>query len=604
MSRFLSTHADRPPARLLLWLGLALAATLVLGAGRAGAEITTTHITSPADKTYGIYATHQVEPPFEVKGTTDSTDTGTDTVNIYCVGNGAETKVATRVPLSADGSFSAEIAPSEISGVCRLRALPAEQLESARDPHFAGPTTAIGSATRYAVEQGREAGRQYDYRFRNSQLGGEDELESAGSCGLRYSVLIEEELEPTTFGFGCSDYFWKVADEAEEADSRSEIQVDGVNAYLPASARDINEEGLGLPGVVWKYHQNPFDGDLTVEEVEALETCNGSAFPPTEESCDEFIPSGVVDNRTIETNEEGRLVTITDHYSSSDHVAHTIDTLNQQDAIFGLPLGRQEPLGFRFPGESGYSTHSVGDVVSLPGASGANVIYIRRENTPDGDKSTGRGAIVYDRPASSATFNLEDNGEVGFYLHQTATVPASGVTTVRFAYAMGYDQAQVEALANQAVASFGGPAQQPGPTGTGAPGAGGAGSTSGGTGTPSGGGGAPKTSPGPSSHPGTIPSGRITFGRVETDRGTGTANLTVMAPGPGRLTLSGHGLRTVRRRVAGAGPVLVPIDPTASLAATLRKRGHAKVALKVAFTPVGGSPTSWTRQLVLVHASH
>jgi hypothetical protein len=82
------------------------------------------------------------------------------------------------------------------------------------------------------------------------------------------------------------------------------------------------------------------------------------------------------------------------------------------------------------------------------------------DGAPDGDPGTGQGAIVYDRPADSATFIYSAANVDEFNLHQTGTVPAGGSTTFRSAYAQDYTAAGVTALADAATDPFGAPAVQ------------------------------------------------------------------------------------------------------------------------------------------------
>jgi List-Bact-rpt repeat protein len=56
----------------------------------------------------------------------------------------------------------------------------------------------------------------------------------------------------------------------------------------------------------------------------------------------------------------------------------------------------------------------------------------------DGAMGTGQGAIVYDRPATTAKFTAVTDLGSAFTLHQSGTVPAGGSTRFRFAYVQDY----------------------------------------------------------------------------------------------------------------------------------------------------------------------
>ena len=75
---------------------------------------------------------------------------------------------------------------------------------------------------------------------------------------------------------------------------------------------------------------------------------------------------------------------------------------------------------------------------------------------------------------------------------------------------------------------------------------------------------------------------------MKLNRKTGSATLTVVAPGPGKLALSGAGVRSVRKTVKAAGAVALTVRPTAKTAAKLKDTGTARVTVKLTFTPPTG----------------
>jgi hypothetical protein len=91
----------------------------------------------------------------------------------------------------------------------------------------------------------------------------------------------------------------------------------------------------------------------------------------------------------------------------------------------------------------------------------------------------------------------------------------------------------------------------------------------------------------------------FSFGKVRHNKHRGTAILTVNAPDPGRLVLFGKGLKRIRRNVANAGRVKLPIKPKGSVRGKLDHTGKAKVGAKVTFTLPGVSADTKTRRLTL-----
>jgi hypothetical protein len=92
----------------------------------------------------------------------------------------------------------------------------------------------------------------------------------------------------------------------------------------------------------------------------------------------------------------------------------------------------------------------------------------------------------------------------------------------------------------------------------------------------------------------------FSFGKVKRNKHTGTATLTVNAPGPGRLVLFGKGLWTVKRHATDVGAVKLPIKAKGKERHKLNENGKRRVAAKVTFTfsPPVSSVTD-TRKLTL-----
>jgi hypothetical protein len=95
------------------------------------------------------------------------------------------------------------------------------------------------------------------------------------------------------------------------------------------------------------------------------------------------------------------------------------------------------------------------------------------------------------------------------------------------------------------------------------------------------------------------PSNKIGFGKVELNKAKGTAKLTLLLPGPGTVSLSGEGVKKVIKPVKTAGTQNIPIVALGKAKATLEQTGTVKLALKLSFTPVGGSPNTQSHPLKL-----
>jgi hypothetical protein len=85
------------------------------------------------------------------------------------------------------------------------------------------------------------------------------------------------------------------------------------------------------------------------------------------------------------------------------------------------------------------------------------------------------------------------------------------------------------------------------------------------------------------------PSNAFSLGKLKRNRRKGTATIQVRVPGPGRLVLSGRKLKRFSLILPRAGSFGLRIVPRKGLARRLRRKGSARVAFKVTFTPDGGS---------------
>ncbi len=358
--------------------------------------------------------------------------------------------VASVVPLGGDGSFSAPAADlSKIQyKLCRLRAVPAGSVPVNLAP-FRGPLVGGDARRTYRVNGGPNDGAPYDFYIWAQQRAGAFDYDSLGSCGIDDAYLNGSTLDIVTTTYYCNAWLYYYENFANSsASKRSELRIDGVNAYTPDAARSINlQASPGFPTVHFSLKVDPVSGEATIHESEQLVRCPDQTFPPTPASCPRFVPTGVRDRRTIVEDHSGHLATITDRFKSTNGKAHRLDLLWQNDQrFFGTGASFDATtVAYRFPGQRHYSTHALDDVVDLPRTAPASIL-IKQRGQPDGDPNSGRGAIVYDRRATSATFNQLETSHSDFYLHQHAKVPSRGSAAFHFAYAQAFTQDTVNSL--------------------------------------------------------------------------------------------------------------------------------------------------------------
>lgn len=95
------------------------------------------------------------------------------------------------------------------------------------------------------------------------------------------------------------------------------------------------------------------------------------------------------------------------------------------------------------------------------------------------------------------------------------------------------------------------------------------------------------------------PSNRFHFADLQKHRSNGFAVLYVRLPGPGRVNLNGRGFRRLSRTARQATTVQLPIKPKVRLRHFLKRHGKGRIRVAVTFTPVGGTPRTLERVVVL-----
>jgi hypothetical protein len=309
----------------------------------------------------------------------------------------------------------------------------------------------VGQTETYTVSGGANNGKLYDYYLYFQQLAGGMDYDSVGGCGIDDGYLLDNNsLSAVTWWCNA----WLNKSDQQAAPTRSGIQVDGVNAYSPAEAYYVNSAAIaGFPKLSRSYSQNAKTGNSLIHETDPFVKCKTQTYPPTNVTCSSFASTGITDTRTLVQDNGGRVAWITDVFKNTTGKAHKVDLLWQNDQHFyGGNVGNASEVEYEFPGQSGYSTHLVGDLVNLPHRAGK--ILVRYHGAADGDPAHGRGAIVYDSPATMAKFMNLSTSQSDFTLRQVVTVPAHGTARLRFAYIADFQQSAVNALAKQAATIF------------------------------------------------------------------------------------------------------------------------------------------------------
>lgn len=414
----------------------------------AHAAITGSQITTPANPAFFIADEDAATQTFAISGTASGGSPSTDKVDIRCYYASTYAPVASNVALQSNRSFS--VAGADLNAIlnttCRLRAVPAGSNPSNLAP-FSGPVIGVGERESAKVSGGANNGKVYDFLIDAQQETAAVEYSSSGEGDLYDAYLLDPTYMATTNTFSSGHGLFGTA-----LPTRSELQIDGANAYPPYQANRINSNATGLPALSYSYSLDAHTGNLVIHVTEPLVKCPDTTYPPTKTSCASFVPAGVTDMETITEDHDGHISWITDVFTSTDGKAHAVDLLWDNGQHFYGAGGDASQVEYEFPGHSGFSTHLAGDSLALPSTSGT--VLIRMNGAADGNTGTGQGAIVYDRPAAAAAFDFVSNLFSEFTLHQSVTVPADGSARLRFAYVQDFHAANVTSLAQTASTAF------------------------------------------------------------------------------------------------------------------------------------------------------
>jgi hypothetical protein len=424
-------------------------ASAIFGVASAGAEITTTSITSPSSPYIYVYNNDTTPQPTQtITGTTDSTAPGSDTVDIRCyygyLGGYDYNGVASNVPTAADGSFSWTGVVDQGGVTCTLRAVPHGGGISS-PASFPGPMSELDSLFTYHTSG--TGTPEYNYYYSASGSNGDGYFDSAGDCGVGMSPL-----KPGTGAYAGNG--WNCAASLPSSDGlngRTNVLIDGRNAYTSDGAEFayVNSgtghnsgQAAGFPALSSSYaRSNDVSGNATITESQGLVSCANSTFPATLAKCGgtssndgTWQSDGVSLSRTIQQGNQGQLETVTDTYSSTDGTAHNIDIEYSNPSNGG---------SWKFPGSSGYQEYAPGDSVSLAGDS-MDAIYTGYGDADSNPNTSSSSALIYTTQPNAAVFNQD--GEL--LLDYQRQVPAGGSITITHLYIAGWNAAATNAAAN------------------------------------------------------------------------------------------------------------------------------------------------------------
>jgi Glucodextranase, domain B len=433
----------------------------LLAAGSAAAAVTSSNVTVSAPA--GTYLVDdEVTPNEAVALSGTSNGDASDHVDINCYRGLEFRQLASSVPVQADGSFSytSTTGLRNLAGeTCVLRAVPAgdmTQYSPGSPTSFTGPTLAIGEVSNEATQSaGVVPGELRRYYLYASQLRGGFDYDSLGNCSISDSYTYD----PVTFASSVLDYCnaWFYSENGQTSPgflspTRSELQVDGANAYVAGNALEVP----GFPSLTYSYSIDPASGDLALDETDEVVRCSAPAgFPPTPENCPGYEPTGVQVNMHIVQSDDGRVASVAQYFSSTDGQPHAIDALEDNEFSHVNDDGE---LNFPWTGSGLQPYTTAGQIIPGPAASGPGSFFVKGSaSVPDGGESSPQGAVTFADPPDRETIIATTNNEAGYTwadLHYVRTVPATGSVALGFTYSNAFLASEVAEDATAAEAAF------------------------------------------------------------------------------------------------------------------------------------------------------
>jgi hypothetical protein len=460
LRRARAAGALRTSVPALAWLALVLSgafASLLL-ASTANAQPFSSRITIPAGITYPF---GEPESTIAIGGTTDIPGE----VEIRCylgVLLRSFRKVAEHVEVTGE-RFSTEVPVSALGRApCQLRAVPVKYLEKplplGEETEFEGPL----------VVPSRFEAQSSSYFAAAGTLASSFSFEGAGTFALESELFSPSAHEDMKLFFGDANLS---ARPFGRESTRSGVQVDGADAFLPTSAQkletELKEEAkrdkepfapLGdMPSLTVTRSYDEATHTITIHEEDPLVRCVPSdEYPATVKTCTGFVAAGVSLMRTWQTTGEDRVAQMSDTWRSTDGLAHTVSVRYQNE----LTSQSKEGAAYEFPEEAAFAQTHAGESKTLPAA--GLILYKSRLSEPEaGDGVAPQGAIVYASPPSeplqilTGTAEPGEHGQNQFELPYEETIPAGGTSaTVRIAFVQGFGLAEVRTLAEEVLASY------------------------------------------------------------------------------------------------------------------------------------------------------
>ena len=380
----------------------------------------------------------------EDNGTGDVTVSGTvsdatATANGYLVCYSPENKPAELDgPIDvSSGSFSTDVSLSAVYGqACRILMVP--DVDGSYPPQgsdlgaYAGPAISVADQFSHSGN-----GNLYGYYIESGSLQWSWGLQSIGECPVSASYETDPSTLYYTQLFAGNACLPEASGDEPYLDSRSSLQVDGANAYVPgdldpsSGARDLTTDA-GFEPLQFTPSFGQQHASVTIAETDTPTICGSpGTLPPTITSCPTLHDSGIRITQTTSLVRNEQVARVEQTFTNVSSSAHTIDLLFSQAVM--APENGEAP-GFEFPGQTAVEADAEPDsFTQFPAGPGSIIVVADAAAAPDAGNLV--GAITYSKPPESANFVSESGSQTAvFTMHYVATLAPGASTTYGWSF--------------------------------------------------------------------------------------------------------------------------------------------------------------------------
>jgi hypothetical protein len=355
-------------------------------------------------------------------------------------------------PISvSSGSFSTDVDLQGAFGeACRLLMVPDT------DGSFPGQGSDLSSYSGPAISIADQfshsgAGNLYGYFIESGSLQWSWGLQSLGECPVTASYDTDPSTLFFTQLFAGNACLPLESGTAPNLNSRSALQVDGLNAYVPGDLdHPTNKTGPNLTGDAGfqplDYTPTFGPGHTTVSinetDIPAICTAPGT-FPPTTTTCPSLSYAGIIISQTTSLARDDQVARVQQTFINYSSRAHTLDLLISQAVI--APESGEQP-GFEFPGQTTVAAHAQPDsFTEFP--AGPDSIIVVGDAAAAPTEGNPVGAITYSQPPQSASFVSGSGSQTAvFTMHYVATLAPGASTTYQWAFSQASSAVALQQL--------------------------------------------------------------------------------------------------------------------------------------------------------------